>query len=207
MRARSGPAPALLNRQQERTALDGLLGDLRSGRGRAVVLRGEAGAGKTALLEYAVAAAADMRVIRAAGVESEMELAFASLHLLCVPLLDRLLALPNPQRDAIEVAFGLREGAAPDRFMVGLAVLTLLSQVAEKRPLLCVVDDAQWLDRESGQVLAFVARRLLAEPVGLVFAAREPGDQFRGGGRPGGSRPAGPGSSHAAAVGGRGRVR
>jgi DNA-binding CsgD family transcriptional regulator len=180
MRARSGPAPALLNRQQERTALDGLLSDLRSGRGRAVMLRGEAGAGKTALLEYAVAAAADMRVIRAAGVESEMELAFASLHLLCVPLLDRLRALPNPQRDAIEVAFGLREGAAPDRFMVGLAVLTLLSQVAEERPLLCVVDDAQWLDRESGQVLAFVARRLLAEPVGLVFAAREPGDQFRG---------------------------
>ena len=121
-----------------------------------------------------------MQVIRAAGVESEMELAFASLHLLCVPLLDRLAALPAPQRDALEVAFGLREGAAPDRFMVGLAVLTLLSQVAEERPLLCVVDDAQWLDQASGQVLAFVARRLLAEPVGLVFAAREPGEQFRG---------------------------
>ncbi len=166
MPARSGSAPALLNRHQERTALDGLLRDLRSGRGRAVMVRGEAGVGKTALLEYAVAAAADMRVIRAAGVESEMELAFASLHLLCVPLLDRLHALPTPQRDAVGVAFGLREGAAPDRFMVGLAVLTLLSQVAEEQPLLCVVDDAQWLDRESGQVLAFVARRLLAEPVG-----------------------------------------
>jgi DNA-binding CsgD family transcriptional regulator len=180
MRTGSGSAPALLNRREERTALDGLLTDLRSGRGRAVMLRGEAGVGKTVLLEYAVAAAQDMRVIRAAGVESEMELAFASLHLLCVPLLGRLPALPAPQRDALEVAFGLREGAAPDRFMVGLAVLTLLSQAAEERPLLCVVDDAQWLDQASGQVLAFVARRLLAEPVGLVFAAREPGDQFRG---------------------------
>jgi predicted ATPase len=148
MRARPGSAPALLNRQQERTAFDGLLRDLRAGRGRAMIVRGEAGVGKTALLEYVVAAAAaDMRVIRAAGVESEMELAFASLHLLCVPLLDRLQALPAPQRDALEVAFGLRQGAAPDRFMVGLAVLTLLSQVAEERPLLCVVDDTQWLDQ------------------------------------------------------------
>jgi DNA-binding CsgD family transcriptional regulator len=170
----------MLDRQQERTALDGLLSDLRSGRGRAVMVRGEAGVGKTALLEYTVAAAADMRVIRAAGVESEMELAFASLHLLCGPLLDRLAGLPAPQRDALEVAFGLREGAAPDRFMVGLAVLTLLSQITEERPLLCVVDDAQWLDQASGHALAFVARRLLAEPVGLLFAAREPDDQFRG---------------------------
>jgi DNA-binding CsgD family transcriptional regulator len=181
MRTRSGSAPSLLNRQQERTALDEVLRDVRSGRGRAVMVRGEAGVGKTALMEYAVAAAAeDMRLIRAAGVESEMELAFASLHLLCVPLLDRLQALPAPQRDALEVAFGRREGATADLFMVGLAVLTLLSQAAEERPLLCVVDDAQWLDRASGQVLAFVARRLLAEPVGLLFAAREPGDQFRG---------------------------
>jgi predicted ATPase len=101
-----------------------------------------------------------------------MELAFASLHLLCAPLLDRLEVLPVPQRDALEIAFGLRDGAAPDRFMVGLAVLTLLAEVAEDRPLLCVVDDAQWLDRASAQVLAFAARRLLAEPVGLVFAAR-----------------------------------
>src|SRR5262249_39390098 len=104
-------------------ALDDLLRDLRSGRGRAVMMRGEAGVGKTTLLEYTVAAAGDMRVIRAAGVESEMELAFASLHLLCVPLLDRLQALPDPQRDALEVAFALREGATPDRFMVSLAVL------------------------------------------------------------------------------------
>jgi DNA-binding CsgD family transcriptional regulator len=179
MRMRSEPVPALLDREEERAALDGLLGDLRSGRGRALVVRGEAGVGKSALLEYAIGAAG-MRVARAAGVESEMELAFASVHQLCAPLLDRVEGLPGPQRDALEIAFGLRAGAAPDRFMVGLAVLTLLAEVAEDRPLLCVVDDAQWLDRASAQVLAFAARRLLAEPVGLVFAVREPGEQFGG---------------------------
>jgi DNA-binding CsgD family transcriptional regulator len=121
-----------------------------------------------------------MRVVRAAGVESEMELAFAGLHLLCAPLLDRLGDLPDPQRDALGVAFGLREGAAPDRFLVGLAVLTLLAEAAGEQPLLCVVDDAQWLDRASAQVLVFAARRLLAEPVGLLFAARDPGEQFHG---------------------------
>src|SRR5712671_637378 len=167
----SGPMSALLDRERERAALDGLLGDLRLGRGGALVVRGEAGVGKSALLEY-VAGAADM--------ESEMELAFASVHLLCAPLLDRLEGLPGPQRDALGVAFGLRAGGAPDRFLVGLAVLTLLAEVAEDRPLLCVVDDAQWLDQASAQVLAFAARRLLAEPVGLIFAAREPGEQFRG---------------------------
>jgi DNA-binding CsgD family transcriptional regulator len=181
MGTRSEPVPALLDRQRERAALDGLLEDLRSGRGGALVVRGEAGVGKSALLEYVAGAAADMQVARAVGVESEMELAFASLHQLCAPLLDRLEGLPAPQRDALGVAFGLRAGAAPDRFLVGLAVLTLLSEVAkEERPLLCVVDDAQWLDRASAQVLAFAARRLLAEPVGLIFAAREPGEQFGG---------------------------
>jgi DNA-binding CsgD family transcriptional regulator len=180
MSTRLEPASALLDRQRERAALDGLLGDLRSGRGRALVVRGEAGVGKSALLEYVTGAAADMRVVRAVGVESEMELAFASLHLLCAPLLDRLEGLPPPQRDALGIAFGLRKGEAPDRFLVGLAVLTLLSEVAEDRPLLCVVDDAQWLDTASAQVLVFAARRLLAEPVGLVFAAREPGEQFHG---------------------------
>src|SRR5580693_8023722 len=180
MRMPSEPMPALLDRERERAALDGLLGDLRLGRGGVLVVRGEAGVGKSALLEYAVGAAADMRVARAVGVESEMELAFAGVHLLCAPLLDRLEDLPGPQRDALGVAFGLREGGAPDRFLVGLAVLTLLSEVAEERPLLCVVDDAQWLDRASAQVLAFAARRLLAEPVGLVFAARESGEAFRG---------------------------
>src|SRR5580693_719335 len=180
MRTRPEPKPALLDRQQERAALDRLLRDLRSGRGSALVVRGEAGVGKSALLEYVAGAAADMRIARAVGVESEMELAFAGVHQLCAPLLDRLEDLPDPQRDALGVAFGLRAGGAPDRFLVGLAVLTLLSEVAEERPLLCVVDDAQWLDRASAQVLAFAARRLLAEPVGLIFAAREPGEQFRG---------------------------
>src|SRR5215471_16815472 len=180
MSTRSEPAPALLGRQRERAALDSLLGDLRSGHGRGLVVRGEAGVGKSALLEYVAGAAADMRVARAVGTESEMELAFASLHLLCAPLLDRLERLPGPQRDALGIAFGLREGGAPDRFLVALAVLTLLLEVAEERPLLCVVDDAQWLDRASAQVLAFAARRLLAEPVGLIFAAREPGEQLRG---------------------------
>jgi DNA-binding CsgD family transcriptional regulator len=180
MRPRSEPTPALLNRQPERAVLDDLLRDLRSGRGRALVVRGEAGVGKSALLEHLAGAAADMRVARAAGVESEMELAFASLHLLCVPLLDRLEGLPAVQRDALGVALGLREGGPPDTFLVGVAVLTLLAEVAEERPLLCVVDDAQWLDRASAQVLAFAARRLLAEPVGLVFAVPEPGGQFRG---------------------------
>src|SRR5215472_1992166 len=176
---RSEPAPALLERQRERAEVDGLLGDLRSGRGRARVVRGEAGVGKSALLEYVAGAAADMRLARAAGVESEMELAFASLHQLCAPLMNRLERLPVPQHDALAVAFGLRAGDAPDRFLVALAVLTLLSEVAEERPLLCVVDDAQWLDRSSAQVLAFAARRLLAEPVGLIFAAREPGEHLQ----------------------------
>jgi DNA-binding CsgD family transcriptional regulator len=180
MRMRFEPTPKLLDREAERAALDGLLADLRSGRGRALVVRGEAGVGKSALLEYAAGAAADMRVARAAGVESEMELAFAGVHQLCAPLLGRLEDLQGPQRDALGIAFGLRAGAAPDRFLVGLAVLTLLSEAAGDRPLLCVVDDAQWLDRASAQVLAFAARRLLAEPVGLIFAAREPGEQFEG---------------------------
>ncbi|HEX6523489.1 MAG TPA: AAA family ATPase [Streptosporangiaceae bacterium] len=180
MRARSDPTPTMLDREAERAAVDGLLGDLQSGLGRALVVRGEAGVGKSALLDYTIQAAAGMRVARAAGVESEMELAFASLHLLCAPLLDRLEDLPGPQRDALGVAFGLREGAAPNRFLVGLAVLSLLAEAAEERPLLCVIDDAQWLDRASAEVLTFAARRLLAEPVGLVFAAREPCEQFGG---------------------------
>jgi DNA-binding CsgD family transcriptional regulator len=139
-----------------------------------LVLRGEAGVGKTALLDYAIGSASDMRVVRASGVESEMELAFAALHQLCAPLRDRLEGLPAPQRHALEITFGLSEGLAPDRFFVGLAVLGLLSEAAEERPLLCVIDDAQWLDRASAQVLAFVARRLLAESVVMLFAVREP---------------------------------
>jgi DNA-binding CsgD family transcriptional regulator len=180
MSTRSKPTPSLVDRQREREAFDDLLEDLRSGPGWALVVRGEAGVGKSALLDYVVGVASDLRVIRAAGVESEMELAFASLHQLCAPLLDRLDRLPVPQRDALEIAFGLRAGGVPDRFLVGLAALTLLSEVAEEQPLLCLIDDAQWLDRASAQALAFAARRLLAERVGLVFAAREPGEQLRG---------------------------
>ena len=145
-----------------------------------LVLRGEAGIGKTALLDYAVASAAGLRVLRATGVEPEMELAFAGLHQLCGPMLNRLGRLPDPQRAALETAFGLAAGPAPDRFLVGLAVLNLLSQVAGEGPLVCVVDDAQWLDRPSAQALAFAARRLPAEPVLVLFAAQEPGADFRG---------------------------
>jgi DNA-binding CsgD family transcriptional regulator len=155
--------------------MDDLVSAIRRGESRSVVLRGEAGIGKTALLEYLVASASDLRVVRAVGVESDMELAFASLQQLCSPLLDRIEELPAPQRRALETVFGLSDGAAPDRFLVGLAVLTLFAAEAEQRPLLCVVDDAQWLDRASALTLAFVARRLLAERVGIVFAAREPG--------------------------------
>ena len=170
----------LLGRLPERAALSQLLDAARAGRSGVLVVRGEPGVGKSALLEYAVESAGGLRVVRVAGVESEMELAFASLQQLCAPMLGRLPGLPGPQRDALSVAFGLSAGAVPDRFLVGLAVLSLLSEVAERQPLLCVIDDAQWLDRASAQVLAFVARRLLAEPVALVVAAREPGQELRG---------------------------
>jgi DNA-binding CsgD family transcriptional regulator len=145
-----------------------------------LVVSGEPGVGKTALLESALGSASGFRVARAVGVESEMELAFAALQQLCAPLLDRLDRLPAPQRDALGVAFGLRAGEAPDRFLVGLAVLSLLAEVAEEQPFLCVVDDAQWLDRASAQALVFVARRLLAESVALVLVTREPGDELQG---------------------------
>ena len=169
----------LLGRLPERAALSGLLEAARAGRSGVLVVRGEPGVGKTALLDWAVESAAGLRVARVAGVESEMELAFAALHQLCAPMLDKLERLPDPQREALGVAFGLNTGAAPDRFLVGLAALSLLSEAAEQ-PLLCVIDDAQWLDRASALVLGFVARRLLAEPVALVVAAREPGEEFRG---------------------------
>src|SRR5271170_5561710 len=170
----------LLDRLPERAALSRLLDGARAGRSGVLVLRGEPGVGKTALLDWMVESAAGLRVVRVAGVESEMELAFAALQQLCAPMLDMLASLPDPQRDALRVAFGLETGPVPDRFLVGLAVLSLLSEVAERQPLLCVVDDAQWLDRASAQALAFVARRLLADPVALVFAAREEGEEFRG---------------------------
>jgi len=160
--------------------LDQLVEDVRAGESRALVVHGEVGAGKTALLEYLAGHAPGCRVARAAGVQSEMELAFAGLHQLCAPMLDRLEALPVPQRDALRTAFGMSAGPAPDRFLIGLAVLSLLSQVAEEQPLVCLVDDEQWLDHASAQVLAFVARRLGAESVGLVFAARVPSSDLAG---------------------------
>src|SRR4051794_7181631 len=169
----------LWGREREQALLHETLSSIRRSESRTLVLRGEAGIGKTALLEYLIASASDLTVARATGVESEMELAYASFHQLCAPMLDHLERLPGPQRDALRIVFGLSAGPAPDRFLVGLAVLSLLCEVAERRPLLCVVDDAQWLDRASAQTLTFVARRLLAEPVALVFAARDAGDDLR----------------------------
>jgi DNA-binding CsgD family transcriptional regulator/tetratricopeptide (TPR) repeat protein len=169
----------LCGRASERALLDDLIAAIRRGEGRSLVLSGEAGIGKTALLEYLTRNAEDLTVVRAVGVEPEMELAYASLHQLCVPLLGGLGGLPAPQRQALEIVFGLSVGQAPERFLVGLGVLTLFATAAEERPLLCVIDDAQWLDQASGLTLAFVARRLLAEPVGIVFAAREPGEELR----------------------------
>ena len=170
----------LHDRCEEREALVRLLEGVRGGQSRVLVVSGEPGVGKTALLDSAISSASGFRVIRAVGVESEMELAFAALQQLCAPMLDRLDRLPAPQQDALGVAFGLRAGDAPDRFLVGLAVLSLLAEMAVDRPLVCVVDDAQWLDRASAQALAFVARRLLAESVVLLLATREPGDELEG---------------------------
>ncbi len=169
---------ALLGRDSECEALRRLIEDVRRGESRSLVLRGEAGIGKTALLRYLTMVAGDVTVCRAAGVESEMELTFASLHQLCGPMLNRLPGLPGPQRQALEIVFARSAGPPPDRFLVGLAVLSLFSQTAEDRPLLCVVDDAQWLDRASAQTLAFVSRRLLAEPIGVVFATRHASEEL-----------------------------
>jgi DNA-binding NarL/FixJ family response regulator len=173
-----GGRTTLRGRDTERVLLHALVSAIHRGESRSLVLRGEAGIGKTALLKYLLESASDMTIVRAAGVESEMELPFATLHQLCGPLLDRLERLPAPQRQALEIVFGERAGAPPDRFLVGLAVLSLFAEAAEERPLLCVVDDAHWVDQESALTLAFVARRLQAEPVGVVFAAREPGDEL-----------------------------
>jgi DNA-binding CsgD family transcriptional regulator len=160
--------------------LDRIVASVRRGESRALVLHGEQGAGKTALLEYLAGHADGCRVARAAGVQSEMELAFATLHQLCAPMLDCLERLPVPQRGALQTAFGTMEGPAPDRFLVALAALTLLSESASERPLLCLVDDHQWSDHASAQVLAFVARRLSVESVGVLFAARLPGGDLSG---------------------------
>jgi DNA-binding CsgD family transcriptional regulator len=175
-----GRATGLAGRCSECGVLDRLIDAVRAGESRALVVAGEPGAGKTALLDYAAGRVSGLRVARAAGVQSEMELAFAGLQQLCWPMLDPLERLPAPQRDALRTAFGLSAGPPPDRFLVGLAVLSLLAEAAAEQPVVCLVDDQQWLDRASAQVLGFVARRLGAESVGLVFAARVPSGELAG---------------------------
>jgi DNA-binding CsgD family transcriptional regulator/tetratricopeptide (TPR) repeat protein len=174
------PVAGLTGRLSERRVLDRFLAGVQAGEGQAMMVSGEPGVGKTVLLDYLAGRASGCRVARAAGVQSEMELAFAGLHQLCAPMLDHAESLPAPQREALRTAFGLHAGPAPDRFLVGLAVLGLLSETAAERPLLCVVDDQQWLDRASAQALGFAARRLAADPVGLVFATRVPDQDLAG---------------------------
>ena len=170
----------MLGREREREVLDRLLDGVRGGHGGVLVVHGEPGVGKTALLDYAVEAAREFRTARTSGIEAEMELPFAAVQQLCSPLLDFLERLPQPQREALGVAFGLITGPAPDPFLVGLAVLGVMAEAAEEEPLVCVVDDAQWLDHASARALAFVARRLLAEKIALVFATRALGDALAG---------------------------
>ena len=178
--AEHGFAGEFLGRVRETERVRQLIEAARQGQSRVLVVLGEPGVGKTALVGHVVGAAPGVRVLRAVGVESEMELAFAALQQLCAPLLDRLEGLPGPQRTALTTVFGLSAGAPPDRFLVGLAVLTLLSGLGAEQPLVCVIDDAQWLDQASAQTLAFVARRLLADPVAMVVASRIRLDLFAG---------------------------
>jgi DNA-binding CsgD family transcriptional regulator len=186
MAVHSGPrggGAGLADRRAERAVLDQVLTAVRAGQSRVLVVHGEPGVGKSALLDYLAVRAAGCRVVRVAGVQSEMELAFAGLHQLCAPLLEHpahVEGLPGPQRDALRTAFGISAGPAPDRFLVGLAVLGLVSEAAGDQPLVCLVEDQQWLDRASAQALGFVARRLGADPVGLVFTARVRGDDLAG---------------------------
>jgi DNA-binding CsgD family transcriptional regulator len=170
----------LLGRADERRLIESLLHDAKGGQSRVLVIRGDPGVGKTALLDHAIGSAAGFQVARASGVESEMELAFAGLHQLCAPMLDRLALLPRPQRGAMSTAFGLADGPPPDRFLIGLAALSLLSEAAEQAPLLCVVDDAHWLDKSSADALTFVARRLFADRVCLLFGTRQLIEDMRG---------------------------
>jgi len=169
-----------MDRLAERDALDRLVDAVRAGESRSMVVRGDPGVGKTVLLDYLAGQAHGCRVARVTGVQSEMELAFAGLHQLCAPMLEHLGRIPAPQHDALQTAFGVAAGPPPDRFLVGLAVLSLLSEVAGERPLICLIDDAQWLDQASAQALGFAARRLVADPVGMVFAARDPGADLAG---------------------------
>src|SRR3954451_14036952 len=169
--------PAFRGRSGEYALLERLLKNVRGGQSAVLVIRAEAGMGKTALLEFCAAQASGFRVAEIAGVESEMELPFAALHQLCAPMLNRLEALPEPQQAALRVALGLASGDPPDRFLVSLAALSLLAEVGAEQPLLCCVDDAHWLDAASAQVLGFVARRLLADSVAVLFAVREPAEE------------------------------
>src|ERR687897_2939825 len=171
--AAATPASQFLDRRREREHIDTLLLGARAGRSAVLVLRGEAGVGKTALLRYIARQPSGSRVAEIAGVEAEMELPFAGVHQLCAPMLDRLPALPTPQREALRIALGVATGDPPDRFLISLATLNLLSAVAEERPLICLVDDAHWLDSASAQILTFVARRLMAESMALVCAVRD----------------------------------
>ena len=177
---RAGRSTTLTDRLAECNALGQLIEAVRVGESRALVLRGDPGVGKTVLLDHLARRASGCWVARGAGMQSEMELAFAGLHQLCGPMLDHLDRIPVPQQDALRTVFGIASGPPPDRFLVGLAVLSLLSEVAEDRPLICVIDDEQWLDQASAQALGFAARRLRADPVGLVFAARDPGAELAG---------------------------
>jgi DNA-binding CsgD family transcriptional regulator len=172
--------PELTDRDAERAVLNEFVAGVRAGAGQALVVRGDPGVGKTALLDDLARRARGCRVVRVAGVQSEMELAYAGLHYLCGPMLDHARRLPDPQHQALRTVFGLSAGPVPDRFLVGLAALGLLSEVADEQPLICVIDDEQWLDSASAQALAFAARRLAADPVGLLFATREPGAELTG---------------------------
>jgi DNA-binding CsgD family transcriptional regulator len=170
----------LLGREREQAALDRLLESARDGYGGALVVHGEPGVGKTALLDDLVGKATSLRIVRAAGVEGEMELPFAAAQQLCAPIMSADARLPPPQRDAIDIAFGLRPGSAPNPFLIALAVLGLLSEAARERALLCIIDDAQWLDRASAVALGFAARRLAVERIAMVFAVRDLDDAPRG---------------------------
>src|SRR3954468_305429 len=169
--------PAFLGRSGERDVLDRLLETARGGQSAVLLIRGEAGIGKTALVRYAARQAAGFQVAEIAGVEAEAELPFAGLHRLCAPMLAKIGALPDPQQTALRVSFGVSSGDAPNRFLVALAALNLFAEVAGEQPLLCLVDDAQWLDPPPPQVLGFIARRLPAAPVAIVFTVREPSDE------------------------------
>jgi DNA-binding CsgD family transcriptional regulator/tetratricopeptide (TPR) repeat protein len=178
--SRRGGAGGLTDRRSECGTLDQLIEAVRASESRALVVCGEPGVGKTVLLDYLAGQARGCRVARTAGVQSEMELAFAGLHQLCAPMLDHIGSLPVPQQHALRTAFGLAAGPPPDRFLVGLATLSLLAEVAAQRSLICLIDDEQWLDQASAQTLGFAARRLAAEPVGLIFATRVAGDELAG---------------------------